>query len=67
LVVLLPMAMPASAQSSKPRFLPDSDRMCKADLADGTPYEVWDRVFVTQSRGQPPLCKSAGVLQAWLG
>jgi len=53
LVVLLLMAMPASAQSSKPRFLPDSDRMCKANLADGTPYEVWDRVFVTQLRGQP--------------
>jgi hypothetical protein len=54
LALLMLMAMPASAQSSKPRFRSDSDRMCKAALADGTPYEVWHRVLVTEGKGQPP-------------
>jgi hypothetical protein len=50
---LMLMAMSLSAQTSKPKYLSHSDSVCKATLADGTPYEVWDRVFVTEWEGKP--------------
>jgi hypothetical protein len=53
LAALMLMAMPLSAQMSKPKYLSDSDRKCKATLADGTAYEVWDRVLVTEWDGKP--------------
>jgi hypothetical protein len=46
-------AMPVSAQSLKVRYLHDADQMCKATLTDGTPYEMWKRVLVTERKGQP--------------
>jgi hypothetical protein len=52
LVALMLMAMPASAQSSKARYLRDADHVCpRATLADGTAYEVWKRVLVTEWEG----------------
>ena len=50
---LMSMALPLSAQTSKPKYLPDSDHMCKATLPDGTPYDVLDRVFLKEWEGQP--------------
>jgi hypothetical protein len=51
LVALMLMAMPASAQSSNARYLRDADHVCRATLADGTAYEVWKRVLVTEWEG----------------
>ena len=45
LAVLLLVAMSLNAQSSKPRYLPKPNHMCKATLADGAKYEVWDRIW----------------------
>lgn len=47
------MAVPLSAQSLKVRYLRDADHMCSATLTDGTAYEIWDRVLVTEWKGQP--------------
>ncbi len=53
LAVLLLVAMSLNAQSSKPRYLPKPNHMCKATLADGAKYEVWDRILVTEANGRP--------------
>jgi hypothetical protein len=53
LAALLLMAMPLSAQSSKARYLLDADRRCRATLGDGTTYEVWNRVLLTEWEAQP--------------
>jgi hypothetical protein len=53
LAALILMAVPLSAQTSEPRYLSDWDHMCKATLADGAKYEVWDRLLVTQWQGKP--------------
>src|SRR5580658_6428226 len=53
LAALIPMAVPLSAQTSEPRYLSDWDHMCKATLADGTKYEVWDRLLLTEWQGKP--------------
>ena len=45
---LILMVVPLSAQTSEPRNLSDWDHMCKATLADGRKYEVWDRLLVTE-------------------
>ena len=50
--LLMSMAFPLSAQTSKSKHLADLDRLCKATLTDGTPYEVWDRVFETELERQ---------------
>lgn len=47
------MAVPLSSQSLKVRYLRDADYMCSATLADGTAYEMWKRVLVTEWKGQP--------------
>ena len=47
------IAVPLSAQSSKVRYLRDADHMCSATLTDGTAYEMWKRVLVTEWKGQP--------------
>ncbi len=48
------VVLPVSGQTSKPKYLSSADLMCKAVLADGTSYEAWYRVLVTEGRGQPP-------------
>src|ERR1700688_3703871 len=53
LAALALMAMPLGAQSSKTRYLRDADHMCRATLADGSAYEVWNRVLVTEWKAQP--------------
>jgi hypothetical protein len=53
LAALVLMAVPLSAQTSEPRYLSDWDHMCKATLGDGTKYEVWDRLLVTERQGKP--------------
>ena len=53
LAVLLAMAMPVSAQMAKGRYLSGMDHVCKAALADGTPYEAWDRVYLTTWEEKP--------------
>jgi hypothetical protein len=53
LAELMLMTMPLSAQSSKARYLHDADHMCTATLGDGTAYEVWNRVLVTEWAAQP--------------
>ena len=50
---LMLIAMPLSAQTSKPKYQSHSDSVCKATLADGTTYEVWDRVLVAEWEGKP--------------
>jgi len=54
------MAMPLSAQSSKARYLPVAVHMCRATLGDGTAYEVWNRVLVTEWKAQPLYVKVRG-------
>jgi hypothetical protein len=51
--MLLTMAMPVSAQMPKGRYLAGMDHVCKAALADGAPYEVWDRVYLTTWEEKP--------------
>jgi hypothetical protein len=53
LAALILTAVPLSAQTSESRYLSDWDHMCKATLADGTKYEVWDRLLVTEWQGKP--------------
>ena len=53
LATLILMEVPLSAQTSGPRYLSDWDYMCKATLADGTKYEVWDRLLLTDWQGKP--------------
>jgi hypothetical protein len=53
LAALILMAVPLSAQTSEPQYLSDWDHMCKATLADGTKYEMWDRLLVTEWQGKP--------------
>ena len=52
LAALALMSMPLGAQASRPKYLYDLDHMCKATLADGTAYEVWDRLFLTEWNGK---------------
>jgi len=52
LAALVLMAMPLNAQKSEPRYLSHWDHMCTAILADGTKYELWDRLLVTEWQGK---------------
>ena len=60
LTAILMSALPLRAQVSRPVYLPEADHVCKAALADGTAYEVWDRVLVTDWQGQPLYALAAG-------
>jgi hypothetical protein len=51
--LLLLAASPAAAQTSKPEYLSGTKQSCQARLADGTPYEVWDRVLLEEWEGKP--------------
>jgi hypothetical protein len=44
-------ALPLHAQTPKPRFLPGTERVCKAKLADGTRYSIYGRILKTQLNG----------------
>jgi hypothetical protein len=50
LLTLPSAAMPA--QTPPPKFLPEYTHMCSENLADGTPYQMWYRVFLTEWKGQ---------------
>ncbi|HTZ32206.1 MAG TPA: hypothetical protein VMH31_07100 [Methylomirabilota bacterium] len=52
-LLLVLAASPLRAQSTKVKYLRDTDQMCSSTLADGTAYEIWKRVLVTEWRGQP--------------
>jgi len=67
LAALIPMAVPLSAQTSEPRYLSDWDHMCKATLADGTKYEVWDRLLVTAWQGKPSYLQVRGLYRPGSG
>jgi hypothetical protein len=67
LSALILTAMPLSAQTSRPKYLSDSDHMCKATLADGTAYEVWDRVLVTEWDGKPSYLPVRGLYRPGSG
>ena len=51
--LFLVAGFPLRAQTAAPRYLADVDRICKASLANGMDYEVWDRVFVSEWEGKP--------------
>jgi hypothetical protein len=53
LAALILVVVPLRAQTSAPKYLSHWDDMCKATLADGTKYEVWDRLLVTEWQGKP--------------
>jgi hypothetical protein len=67
LAALILMAVPLSAQTSEPQYLSDWDHMCKATLADGTKYEVWDRLLVTERQGKPIYLPVRGLYRPRLG
>jgi len=67
LAALILMLEPLSAQTSKPRYLPESDHMCKATLADGTQYEMWDRLLVTEWQGKPSYLPVRGLYRPGSG
>jgi hypothetical protein len=61
------MVVPLSAQTSEPRYLSHWDHMCKATLADGTKYEVWDRLLVTAWQGKPSYLQVRGLYRPGSG
>jgi len=67
LATLILMVVPLSAQTSEPRYLSDWDHMCKAALADGTNYEVWDRLLVTEWYGKPSYLPVRGLYRPGSG
>jgi hypothetical protein len=67
LAALTLMAMPLVAQMSKPKYLFDSDHMCKATLADGTAYEVWDPLLVTEWNAKPSYLPVRGLYKPGSG
>jgi hypothetical protein len=50
LAALILMAMPLSAQTSKPEYLSNPNHVCKATLADGTAYEHWQRIRIPMNK-----------------
>jgi hypothetical protein len=53
-VAMMLVGLPLGAQTSKPaHYLSKADHRCRATLADGTPYEAWNRVIATEWDGQP--------------
>jgi hypothetical protein len=67
LAALVLMSMSLSAQTSKPKYLSDSDHMCKATLANGTAYEVWDRLLLTKWNGKPSYLPVRGLYRSGSG
>jgi hypothetical protein len=67
LAALVLMVVPLSAQTSEPRYLSDWEHMCKATLGDGTKYEVWDRLLVTEWQGKPIYLPVRGLYRPRLG
>ena len=67
LAALILMVVPLSAQTSEPRYLSHWDHMCKATLADGTKYEVWDRLLVTAWQGKPSYLQVRGLYRPGSG
>jgi len=67
LPVLLLMTMPVNGQTPPASFLPHADHMCKATLADGTKYEVWDRILVTEWNGKPSYVPARALYQPGSG
>jgi hypothetical protein len=67
LSALILVVVPLSAQTSEPRYLSDWDHMCKATLADGTKYEVWDRLLVTKWQGKPSYLPVRGLYRPGSG
>lgn len=65
--VLILMAVPLNAQTSEPGYLSHWDHMCKATLADGTKYEVWDRLLVTEWQGKPSYLPVRGLYRPGSG
>jgi hypothetical protein len=52
----------------KPTYLSGSDHMCKATLTDGTEYEVWDRLLVTERwNGKPSYLPVRGLYRPGSG
>lgn len=50
--VLVLCALPIHAQTLKPRFLPGTEQVCEARLADGTHYSIYGRILKTQWNGE---------------
>src|SRR5882724_2359550 len=50
LAAVLLAALLVSGQTGKAKYLSRADHMCKATLANGTRYEAWYRVLVTEGR-----------------
>jgi hypothetical protein len=67
LAALVVMGVPLSAQTSKPRYLPESDHMCKATMTDGTAYEVRDRLLATELNGKPSYLPVRGLYRPGSG
>jgi hypothetical protein len=67
LSALILMVVPLRAQTSEPRYLSDWDHMCNARLADGTKYEVWDRLLLTEWRGKPSYLPVRGLYRPGSG
>jgi len=67
LAALILIAVPLNAQASEPRYLSDWDHMCKATLGDGTKYEVWDRLLVTEWQGKPSYLPVRGIYRPGSG
>jgi hypothetical protein len=67
LSALVLMAVPLSAQTLEPRYLSDWDHMCKATLADGMKYEVWDRLLVAEWQGKPSYLAVRGLYRPGSG
>jgi len=67
LAALILMVVPLSAQMSEPRYVSDWDHMCKATLADGREYEVWDRLLVTEWQGKPSYLPVRGLYRPGSG
>jgi hypothetical protein len=67
LAALTVLAVPLSAQTPKPGYLSDSDRMCTATLPGGTTYEVWDRLLLTEWKGKPSYLPLRGLYRPGTG
>jgi hypothetical protein len=49
---LVLFALPLHSQTPKPEFLPGTEQMCEAKLADGRHYSIYGRILKTQLNGE---------------
>lgn len=49
---LVLFALPLHAQTPKPKFLPGTEQVCEAKLADGRHYSIYGRVLKTKLNGE---------------